>query len=162
MRIILIDKSKKICYDSDVNKNQSQIKERSVPMDPNTKHFRKRDAILTCLMSTDTHPSAEMVHQMLQQSHPDISQATVYRNLALFKKQGRITSVATVSGVERFDANTEPHVHFICSGCDAVMDMPQITVPTELGANCTGCQVESCQLTFTGLCGVCRNEGDPQ
>ena len=156
MRIILIDKSKKICYDSVVNKNHSQIQERSVPMDPNTKHFRKRDAILTCLMNTDTHPSAEMVHQMLQESHPDISQATVYRNLALFKKQGRITSVATVNGTERFDANTQPHVHFICNSCDAVMDMHQIPVPKELGSSCTGCTVESCQLTFTGLCSNCQ------
>ena len=132
------------------------MQERSVPMEHNTKHFSNRDALLTCLMNSDTHPSAVMVHQMLQDTHPDISQATVYRNLALFKKQGRITSVATVNGVERFDANTEPHVHFICNGCDAVMDMHQIPVPTELGADCAGCQVQSCQLTFSGLCSNCK------
>ncbi len=128
-------------------------------MDSHTKHFRKRDAILTCLMNTDTHPSAEMVHQMLQQSHPDISQATVYRNLALFKKQGKITSVATVSGVERFDANTQPHVHFICTGCTAVRDLPQVAVPLALNhyaEEAIGCQVENCQLTFTGLCSNCK------
>ena len=125
-------------------------------MEQTTKQFRKRNAILGCLMNTDTHPSAEMVHQMLQETHPDISQATVYRNLALFKKQGKIMSVATVNGIERFDANTEPHVHFICNECDAVMDMHQIPVPTELGANCAGCKVETCQLTFTGLCDKCR------
>ena len=125
-------------------------------MERTTKQFRKRNAILDCLMNTDTHPSAEMVHQMLQQEHPDISQATVYRNLALFKKQGRITSVATVNGTERFDANTQPHVHFICNICQAVMDMHQIPVPTELGSGCTGCTVESCQLTFTGLCNKCQ------
>ena len=127
-------------------------------MDPNTKHFRKRDAILTCLMNTDTHPSAEMVHQMLRDTHPDISQATIYRNLALFKKQGQIISVGTVNGAERFDANTEPHVHFICTGCDSVLDMPQITVPTALSAdaeNSAGCHVDSCQLTFTGRCSKC-------
>ena len=127
-------------------------------MEATTKQFRKRNAILTCLMNTATHPSAELVHQMLQDSHPDISPATVYRNLALFKKQGRIMSVATVNGIERFDANTEPHVHFICNGCDAVIDMPQIPVPTELGAGCAGCHVDSCQLTFTGLCGNCQNQ----
>ena len=125
-------------------------------MEASTKQFRKRNAILNCLMNTDTHPSAEMVHQMLQETHPDISQATVYRNLALFKKQGRITSVATVNGTERFDANIEPHVHFICSNCDAVIDIPEIPVPTQLGADCTNCQVESCQLTFTGLCRNCQ------
>jgi len=64
--------------------------------------------------------------------------------------------VATVNGTERFDANTDPHVHFICNGCDAVMDMHQIPVPMELGDRCSGCHVETCQLTFTGLCGNCR------
>ena len=132
-------------------------------MEHNTKHFRKRDAILTCLMNTDTHPSAEMVHQMLQDTHPDISQATVYRNLALFKKQGRITSVATVNGVERFDANTEPHVHFICNGCECVTDLPQIQVPEELNRQvnkATGGIVDMCHLTFTGYCKDCKeNQG---
>ena len=128
-------------------------------METGTKQFRKRNAILECLRSTDTHPSADMVHEMLRPDHPDISLATVYRNLSLFKKQGLIQSVATVSGIERFDANTNPHVHFICSNCDAVMDLPQIEVPQRLSCDvesCSGCQVSSCQLTFTGLCGNCQ------
>ena len=127
-------------------------------MEPATKQFRKRNAILECLKSTDQHPSAETVHEMLQAEHPDISRATVYRNLALFKKQGLIQSIGTVNGIERFDANTDPHVHFVCTGCDAVLDFPQVEVPTSLGTNAekqTGCQIAGCQLTFTGLCQNC-------
>ena len=127
-------------------------------MEPATKQFRKRNAILECLRSTDQHPSAEAVHEMLQAEHPDISLATVYRNLALFKKQGLIQSIGTVNGIERFDANTDPHVHFVCTGCDAVLDFPQVEVPTSLGTNAekqTGCQIAGCQLTFTGLCQNC-------
>ena len=128
-------------------------------METGTKQFRKRNAILECLRSTDTHPSADMVHDMLRPDHPDISLATVYRNLALFKKQGLIVSVGTVNGAERFDANTEPHVHFVCTGCDAVMDLPEISVPFHLGApaeSATGCRIQGCQLTFTGTCGACN------
>ena len=124
-----------------------------------TKHFKKRDAILTCLRATDTHPSAEDVHRMLQAEHPDISLATVYRNLALFKQQGTIQSLGTVNGIERFDANTEPHVHFVCTGCDAVIDLPHIQVPTSLGTTAeqsAGCRIEGCQLTFTGKCRECQ------
>ncbi len=129
-------------------------------MENSGKHFKKRSAILDCLRSTDTHPSAEMVHGMLQSEHPDISLATVYRNLARFKSQGIIQSVATVKGIERFDANTNPHVHFICTGCDAVMDLHQIEVPQALSSSVeqgSGCQVQSCQLSFTGLCSACQN-----
>ena len=128
-------------------------------MEATTKTFKKRNAILTCLRGTTAHPSAEMVHEMLHQEHPDISLATVYRNLTHFKNQGLIVSVATVRGVERFDANTDPHVHFICSSCDAVIDLHQIEMPRSLDekiAGTTGCKVESCQLTYTGLCGNCQ------
>ena len=128
-------------------------------METGTKQFRKRNAILECLRSTDTHPSADMVHEMLRPDHPDISLATVYRNLSLFKKQGLIQSVATVSGIERFDANTEPHVHFICTQCDNVLDLPEISVPEELNsavAQSSGGRVDNCQLSFTGICGECR------
>ncbi len=128
-------------------------------MESSTKQFRKRNAILEVLRMTDTHPSAEMVHEMLQAEHPDISLATVYRNLARFKSQGIIQSVATVRGIERFDANTDPHVHFICTGCDAVLDLPQIEVPQSLSCSveqCSGCNVQSCQLSFTGLCSSCN------
>lgn len=122
------------------------------------KHFKKRDAILACLRSTNEHPSADWIYAKLKPEYPDISLGTVYRNLTLFKEQGLITSLGTVGGVERFDANTDPHVHFICNSCDAVMDLPQMTVPQELclqAAQGTGGQVASCQLTFTGTCSQC-------
>ena len=82
----------------------------------------------------------------------------MYRNLSLFKEQGLCISVATVSGVERFDGNTMPHVHFICSGCDAVIDLDQMQVPDSLreaAAQCCGGRVDGCQLSFTGLCEKC-------
>ena len=158
MRIILIDKPKKLCYYMGVNKRAPKQRERQVPMATTTKHFRKRNAILECLRSTDAHPSADMVHEMLQAEHPDISLATVYRNLALFKQQGLISSVCTVKGVERFDGNTDTHVHFICENCDAVSDLHQIHIPDSLGSevtDCSGNQMHSCQMTITGLCSHC-------
>lgn len=128
-------------------------------MEATTKQFRKRNAILECLRSTHSHPSAEMVHEMLQAEHPDISLATVYRNLNYFKRQGLVASIATVKGVERFDANTQDHVHFICENCDAVLDLHQIQVPAALSSQVettSGCRVCGCQLTFTGRCAECQ------
>ena len=127
-------------------------------MEVTTKQFRKRNAILECLRCTTAHPSAETVHSMLQAEHPDISLATVYRNLALFKKQGLVQSIGTVNGIERFDANTAPHVHFVCTGCDAVLDLPQMDPPENLcsaAAEGVGGQVTGCSLTFTGKCSHC-------
>ena len=127
-------------------------------METTTKQFRKRNAILSYLRSTDIHPSAEMVYNHLKQEYPDISLGTVYRNLAMFKDKGEIISVGTVNGVERFDGNTMPHVHFVCTGCEAVSDLPQIAVPEALNREVTaqtGGQIDMCQLTFTGRCNQC-------
>ena len=127
-------------------------------MEQSTKHFRKRDAILHCVRSTTSHPSADWVYAQLKPELPDISLATVYRNLARFKQQGTIASVGTVRGVERFDGNTEPHVHFICHRCDAVIDLPQMQVPQSLSTQAAteaGGLVDVCQLTFTGVCSRC-------
>ena len=127
-------------------------------MPPREKHFRKRDAILDYLRQSKAHPSAETIFTDLKAQIPDLAMGTVYRNLTLFKEKGLVSSVATVKGVERFDGNTDPHVHFICSGCDAVIDLDEMQVPESLrrlAAQCCGGQVDGCQLSFTGLCREC-------
>ena len=127
-------------------------------MATNQKHFKKRDAILDYLRCTTAHPSAETIYTDLKHQIPDLAMGTVYRNLTLFKQQGLVNSVATVSGVERFDANTTPHVHFICTDCDAVIDLHQMDVPESLKSTaeaCCGGQISGCQLSFTGLCQNC-------
>ena len=134
------------------------VLKKEVPMEPSTKRFRKRDAILNCVRSTTVHPGADWVYEHVKAEIPDISLATVYRNLNLFKEQGLIVSVANVNGVERFDGNTAPHVHFICTGCGSIVDLHTISVPEELNtaaALASGGQVGACQLTFTGLCENC-------
>mgnify|MGYP003295723552 CR=1 FL=1 len=130
-------------------------------MERTSKHFRKRDAILNCVRSTDAHPSADWVFEHVKQQVPDISLATVYRNLALFKEQGLVISVGTVNGVERFDADTEPHVHFICRSCHKVDDLPGMIIPESLTADVdrhTGGRTETCSLSFTGTCRDCLSQ----
>ncbi len=124
-----------------------------------TKRFRKREAILECLRSTTSHPSAEWVFEQLKPQIPDLSLGTVYRNLALFKEQGLIISVGHVGGVERFDANTQPHVHFICQNCESVIDLMGLEIPellSQKAENTCGGQVDTCCITFTGTCKNCR------
>ena len=122
------------------------------------KQFRKRNAILAGLRESKAHPSAEELFAILKPQIPDLSLGTVYRNLSLFKEQGLVISVATVKGVERFDGNPAPHVHFICSQGDAVIDLDEMQVPDalrEAAAMFCGGRVDSCQLSFSGLCKTC-------
>ena len=127
-------------------------------MEAPQKNFRKRNAILSYLQGTEAHPSAETIFSDLKSQIPDLSIGTVYRNLKLFQQQGLVSVIATVSGVERFDANTDPHVHFICEDCDAVIDLHQLSTPQSLcsdAESAIGCSVSGCQLSFTGKCHSC-------
>ena len=122
------------------------------------KHSKKRDAILECVRSTDTHPTADWVYAQLKPQIPDLSLGTVYRNLAMFKQEGIIGSMGVVDGMERFERNTFPHAHFICHGCSAVIDVEGVDPPEYLGKQ-IGCgNVQECILTFTGLCNECAEK----
>jgi len=124
------------------------------------KHFKKRDTILEYLRHTNAHPSAEKIFTDLKAQIPDLAMGTVYRNLALFKEKGLVSSVATVHGVERFDANTNPHVHFICNQCDAVIDLHQMQIPEtlyEAAEGCCGGKIADYQVAFSGTCRQCLN-----
>ena len=127
-------------------------------MEATGKNFRKRNAILEYLRNTTSHPSAETIYTDLKQEIPDLSMGTVYRNLNLFKQQGLVSSVATVKGVERYDANTDAHVHFICEGCDDVIDLHQMEIPASFTENVEkfiGGKVGTCNVSFTGTCKAC-------
>ena len=128
-------------------------------MEQNVKHFKKREAILDCVKSTKVHPSADWVFAKLKPDISDLSLGTVYRNLALFKEQGLIASLGTVKGIERFDGNTEPHVHFVCEECGCVLDLDGVDVPKSLAesvASEKGIIVNNCSLTLLGLCSECK------
>lgn len=127
-------------------------------MEQTRKHSKKRDAILRCIQSTTVHPSAEWVYSQLKPQFPDLSLATVYRNLTLFKQEGIIQSLGVVNGLERFDGTTDPHVHFICSQCGAIIDLPHISVLEDLESTVSqkvNGTIAGYSLCFEGTCEQC-------
>ena len=122
------------------------------------RYSQKREAILGALKSTYEHPTAEMLYVELKHDYPDISLATVYRNLKLFCKNGDAVSVGIINGYERFDARIENHGHFICSDCNSVkdvcfeLDAKEVygSVEDELGTS-----IDSHNLMFHGKCASC-------
>ena len=125
-------------------------------MEPVRRHSKKRDAIWQALNNCKEHPSAEQIYAKLKPDYPDLSLGTVYRNLALFREEGDIISVATVAGQERFDAYTVPHAHFICQNCNAVLDV-ETPIAADAFANIPlpGAAREF-SLTLYGVCENCK------
>lgn len=122
------------------------------------KYSRKRDAILDCIRRTKCHPTAEWVYQQLKAEYPDLSLGTVYRNISLFKEEGRIRSIGVVNGLEHYDGILEPHAHFICTCCGAVRDVEAKLPPSVLeeAESQSGGVVNGYQLQFFGVCAGCK------
>ena len=121
-------------------------------------YSRKREAVLEKIRSSNSHPTASSVFQMLRDEFPDLSLGTVYRNLLLFKEEGSILSVATVDGQERFDGFVKPHGHFICRKCGAIVNINLPEDQSEIIASQTqlqNCQVERVDYTAYGICNKC-------
>jgi Fur family peroxide stress response transcriptional regulator len=122
------------------------------------KHSVKRDAILRVIQSTETHPGARWVYEQLKPAIPGLSLGTVYRNIGVFQEEGAVASVGVVNGEERFDGRVEPHPHFICEGCGAVLDLSgevQSEINAKFSIEIPGCAIDKRKTVFYGLCKVC-------
>ena len=117
---------------------------------------KKRQMILDTIRSTTSHPSAMWVYKTLKEQIPDLSLGTVYRNITLFKEQGLVVSVATVSGEERIDGDTSAHAHFVCKECSRIYDIPEECVSmNKQVCNLEGFQTDTALLTYFGVCKSC-------
>ena len=55
---------------------------------------------------------------------PNISLATVYRNLNQLAEAGLIRKVEGLDGSVHFDHNTHNHYHFVCIKCNKFTNVP--------------------------------------
>lgn len=119
---------------------------------------KKRDAMLAALRASGSHPSADQLYQQLKPDYPDLSLATVYRNLGQLCSLGLVRRVGTVNGQERYDGETRPHSHFICNRCGCVVDLPRISpgegCVEQLGVQ-YGFTADNCEFIVHGLCAGC-------
>ncbi len=116
----------------------------------------KREAIFKTIAGTKSHPSARWVYDELKDEIPNLSLGTVYRNIALFKEQGKIISVANVDGEERIDADVSDHAHFVCECCCNVYDLHSSELsPLEKELAQKGFEIKRKNVVFHGLCCEC-------
>ena len=123
------------------------------------KYSKQREALLTLLRSTRSHPSADWLYENLRKEFPNISLGTVYRNLNLLTDIGEALKITTPDGADRFDGCVKPHNHFFCTECrrvlDLDLDMKEIEQINKAAATNFDGIIESSNTIFYGRCGDC-------
>ena len=119
------------------------------------KYSKQRQAIKDQLSNRVDHPTAETLYSELKTNMPNLSIATVYRNLKQLEGMGEISTIIT-DGAMRYDYNVKPHAHFFCNRCGAVLDIDtdkeQIV---KIGQGSFTGSIEGCEVKFYGLCTDC-------
>jgi Fe2+ or Zn2+ uptake regulation protein len=118
----------------------------------------QRLAILEYLEGTKAHPTADEVYVEVRRTCPTIARATVYNTLEALTKSGTILQLTVDPAAARYDADTEPHVHFRCRLCGVVYDI-DAKQESCLGDMRKGHRVESVRTYAFGVCASCRKKG---
>ncbi|WP_313470018.1 Fur family transcriptional regulator [Carnobacterium sp.] len=118
----------------------------------------QRYAVLEYLIEAHSHPTADEIYRSLVERFPNISVATVYNNLRLFKKIGFVEEMTYGDGSSRFDFASTQHYHAICESCGKIEDIyyPGLEDVEAVAHNLTGYQVTRHRMEVYGICPECQ------
>lgn len=120
----------------------------------------QRHAILSFLLGTKSHPTADDIYRSLDGMFPNMSVATVYNNLRLLKDIGLVKELTYGDSSSRFDANVMDHYHIICVKCGKIDDFElegNLEKAYGVAEEKTGYKALSHRLEVYGVCGSCQS-----
>lgn len=137
----------------------------AVAREAGVKLTHQRLEIFREIAGSEKHPDADTIFRAVQLRVPTVSVDTVYRTLWTLHDLGLIRTVGPDRGGVRFDANLDPHHHYVCVRCGLVRDfesadLDALRVPaavTDFGS------VADAHVEVRGVCANCLapRAGDP-
>lgn len=120
----------------------------------------QRHAILEFLIQSMIHPTADDIYKALEAKFPNMSVATVYNNLRVFRESGLVKELTYGDSSSRFDFVTNDHYHIICDSCGKIVDFhyPGLDEVEHLASHVTGFQVNSHRMEIYGTCPSCISQ----
>ena len=94
------------------------------------RNTKQREIILNELKKLTSHPTADELYIIVRQHLPNISIATVYRNLEIMANDGIIKRLEISGKQRRYDARMDKHFHIQCKVCGKVEDVEIMDIST--------------------------------
>lgn len=121
----------------------------------------QRRVICDLLARTAGHPSPLELYERVQNSHPEISRATVYNTLNSLRDLGAIVQLNIGSEQSYYETNPEPHLNLICLRCSRVFDYEPESLSASLFPDireAVGFQPVAIQMQIVGFCEDCQEQ----
>jgi Fe2+ or Zn2+ uptake regulation protein len=119
---------------------------------------KQKKAVLSSVVSSADHPSADQIFLRVRKQMPGVSLSTVYRNLGILVQEGELIAVSGPGAEIHYDHLTENHCHVQCRMCGKVCDVLSARVDFASMLPVTACDfnIDGVSVTFTGICEECN------
>ena len=127
------------------------------------RNSKQRESILQALKNGQLHPTVDDVYSTVRENFPRISLATVYRNLDLLCRMGKIAKIESPGCPARYDYTITNHFHVKCRNCGKIADIDlegKLEDYIDLQAVSRDFTVTGYRIDFFGLCPECNSDTD--
>tara|TARA_Y100000034_G_C6883785_1_gene405453 strand:+ start:1029 stop:1421 length:393 start_codon:yes stop_codon:yes gene_type:complete len=128
-------------------------------IDKQRRNTIQREKIKQTLCSVKTHPTAESVYNQVKKEIPQITLATVYRNLNLLADQGEILKLE-INKEFHYDGDISSHQHCVCRNCGQISDVfhKEISEYALKKVENNNFALDNVTVIFHGICIDCLND----
>ena len=118
----------------------------------------QRSLVLKAVNKLQCHATADEIYEEIVAEHPNVSRATVYRNLNLLSETGHIRKIEIPGGADCFDHLCHDHCHVKCEKCGRIfdVDMEYVTGLEKNIRNDRGFSFTGYDIIFRGICPNCQ------
>lgn len=128
----------------------------------NKRNTIQKSLVLEVVHRLKRHTTADEIYEEVMKMHPNISRATVYRNLKQLSEEGKIRRVDLSNGADCYDYILENHYHARCLKCGKVLDvkMNYMNRLENTIENTDDFTFSGHDIIFKGICKECNNRED--
>lgn len=120
------------------------------------KFSRQRELIVSEVLNSDEHLTADAIYERLKKENPNLSLGTVYRNLTQLSDNGMIARVNIPGDPVRFDGNLSKHDHFLCESCGKIIDIDENLFDFDFSKiEKEGISILGTEILLKGICSEC-------
>lgn len=116
----------------------------------------QRTAILDVIEKAG-HIDIDHLYETIHTAFPNISLATVYKNVSQMYEKGILEAIKVPKHKLRYEIAKEPHIHLACDRCGSVMDMHHcLDQLIDSAEHESGYRLEHSTVVLNGICPECQ------
>ena len=124
------------------------------------RNTKQKVEIYNFLKSVHSHPTAETVYKQILKKIPNITLATVYRNLNQLTQTKKILRLE-INKEYRYDADIKQHQHCVCEKCGNIEDIFLNNIQSYSNKKFqsdTQFELNNTEIIFKGICNKCQKK----